>query len=374
MLWHLFDIIQQNDVKIQVTKTFLPPIEEYQAYVAKIWENNWLTNNGPFVIELEQKLAEFLKVPYVLFVSNGTIAIQLALKALNITGEVITTPFSYCATTTSLLWENCQPVFVDIHPEDLNIDASLIESKITSQTQAILATHVYGRPCQVEKIQEIGQKYGIPVLYDGAHAFGSTVHGQQVLSFGDVATCSFHATKVFHTIEGGCIVVHDEALYEKLKHYRSFGHKNDNYFTIGINGKNSEFHAVMGLTNLPHLPRIMAGRKAAIQRYEAGLDWSVFKQPHSRYTDFTYNQAYFPLILPTEAMLLEAFDQLGKLDIVPRRYFYPSLNELPYLSFHQSCPVSEDISKRVLSLPLYADIPEEVVDQVVTCLNSIATT
>lgn len=358
-------------MKIQVTKTFLPPLEEYQAYVAKIWQNNWLTNNGPFVQELEQKLADYLQVPYVLYVSNGTIALQLAIKALQLTGEVITTPFSYCATTTSLLWENCQPIFVDIHPDDLNINEALIEEKITPKTQAILATHVYGRPCQVQQIEAIAQKHNLRVIYDGAHAFGAKVGGESVLSFGDVATCSFHATKVFHTIEGGCIVVHDPELYSLLTHYRSFGHKNDDYFTMGINGKNSEFHAVMGLTNLPHLPQIMAGRKRAIDQYEATLEWANLAKPTVRIGNFEYNQAYFPVILPSEEKLLEVVSALDLINIVPRRYFYPSLNKLPYLDGSQVCPVSEDISRRVLSLPLSADISEDTVAQVVSCLNSI---
>lgn len=357
-------------MKIQVTKTFLPPLEEYQAYVAKIWENNWLTNNGPFVQELEQKLAEYLQVPYLLYVSNGTIALQLAIKALNLTGEVLTTPFSYCATTTSLLWENCTPIFVDIHPQDYNIDETQIEAKITPATQAILATHVYGRPCQVEALESIAQKHNLKIIYDGAHAFGAKVNGRSVLSFGDIATCSFHATKVFHTIEGGCLVVKDPSTYALLKNYRSFGHKNDDYFTMGINGKNSEFHAVMGLTNLPHLPEIMAGRARAIAQYEATLDWSRLAKPTERYTDFEYNQAYFPVLLPSEEDLLRVVKALDAIDIVPRRYFYPSLNQLPYLPDPQSCPVSEDIARRVLSLPLSADISEEIVAQVVTCLNT----
>ena len=197
---------------INVTKSFLPPIEEYQEIIKGIWENTWLTNNGPLVRKLEVQLKEFLNVENLLFVGNGTIAIQMALKALNLTGEIITTPFSYCATTTSILWENLHPVFVDIETQTFNINADLIEAAITEKTSAIMATHVYGRPCEIEKIESIAKKYNLKVIYDGAHGFGATYKGKSVLSFGDITTCSFHATKVFHSIEGGCIISNNNDL------------------------------------------------------------------------------------------------------------------------------------------------------------------
>lgn len=356
-------------MKINVTKTFLPPIEEYQAYLSQIWENNWLTNNGPFVRKLEETLESYLDIPHVLYVGNGTIALQLAIKALDIIGEVITTPFSYCATTTSLLWENCTPVFVDIQEADMNIDATKIESKITDKTTAILATHVYGRPCDVAKIQEIAQKYNLKVIYDGAHAFGVQLDGKSVLSFGDIATCSFHATKVFHTVEGGCIAFQDKELYEKIKLLRSFGHVNDDYYSIGINGKNSEFHAVMGLTNLPHLPAIIESRKKACERYDDLLPWDKLTKPMHDAAVLVYNYAYYPVIFPSEELLLAAMEALKIEDILPRRYFYPSLNQLSYLNTTQSCPVSESLSLRVLSLPLYAHMEMEVVEKVAQIIN-----
>jgi dTDP-4-amino-4,6-dideoxygalactose transaminase len=355
---------------INVTKSFLPPFEEYQDKIKGIWENTWLTNNGPLVRELEDKLKDYLGVKNLLYVTNGTIALQIAIKALGLKGEIITTPFSYCATTTSILWENVKPVFVDIEADTYNIDANLIEQAITHKTSAILATHVYGRPCDVEKIEKIAQKYNIKVIYDGAHCFGATYFGKSVLSFGDVATCSFHATKVFHTIEGGCVICKDEDLLKTLAHYRSFGHKNDDYYMIGINAKNSEFHAAMGLCNLPRVADIIEKRKIISQRYDALLDWSKLKQPKQAIEGFEYNFAYYPIMLPSEQKLLEVTEALKIEDIVPRRYFYPSLNQLPYLDFYNPCPVSEKMSAAALSLPLYYDLDLKDVERIARIVNA----
>jgi dTDP-4-amino-4,6-dideoxygalactose transaminase len=355
---------------INVTKSFLPPFEEYQAKIKSIWDNTWLTNNGPLVRELEDKLKDYLGVKNLLYVTNGTIALQIAIKALNLKGEIITTPFSYCATTTSILWENVKPVFVDIEADTYNIDANLIEQAITDKTTAIMATHVYGRPCDVEKIEKIAQKYNLKVIYDGAHCFGATYHNQSVLSFGDVATCSFHATKVFHTIEGGCIICKDDELLKTMAHYRSFGHKNDDYYMIGINAKNSEFHAAMGLCNLPKVADIIEKRKIISEKYDELLDWNKLKQPKQDIEGFVYNYAYYPISLPSEAKLLEVTEALRKEDIVPRRYFYPSLNQLPYLDFYNPCPVSEKMSAAALSLPLYYDLALEDVERIAKIVNA----
>lgn len=329
-----------------------------------------MTNNGPMVRELEEELKTYLGVKNLLYVTNGTIALQIAIKALNLKGEIITTPFSYCATTTSILWENVKPVFVDIEADTYNIDANLIEQAITDKTSAILATHVYGRPCDVEKIEKIAQKYNLKVIYDGAHCFGATYHGQSVLSFGDVATCSFHATKVFHTVEGGCVICKDDDLAKTLSHYRSFGHKNDDYFMMGINAKNSEFHAAMGLCNLPRVNEIIRQRKVISEKYDALLDWSKLKQPKQDIAGFVYNYAYYPVMLPSEEKLLEVTEALKKEDIVPRRYFYPSLNQLPYLDFYNPCPVSEKISAAALSLPLYYDLDLKDVERIARIVNA----
>jgi dTDP-4-amino-4,6-dideoxygalactose transaminase len=357
-------------VRINVTKSFLPPQKEYEAVISRIWESNWLTNNGPLLVELEESLKKFLSIPNFIFVNNGTIALQLAIKALKLKGEIITTPFSYCATTTSILWENLQPIFVDINPNDLNINADMIEEKITDKTSAILATHVYGFPCDIEKIMELAKKYNLKVIFDAAHAFGVKYQGKSLLSFGDIATCSFHSTKVFHTIEGGAVCCENTEIFEKIKLLRSFGHVLDDYYEPGINGKNSEFHAAMGLVNLNHLDAIIEGRKNIFKIYDGGLDFSKIRKPESNKKDLVYNYAYYPVIFDSELATENVISALNKEDIYPRRYFFPSLNTLPYLEKAQSCPTSEDIAKRVLSLPLYPDLEKEIVEKIIKIINS----
>ena len=356
---------------INVTKAFLPPFEEYQNKIKGIWENTWLTNNGPLVRELEDQLKEYLGIKNLLFVTNGTIALQIAIKAMGLKGEIITTPFSYCATTTSILWENVKPVFVDIEPETYNIDADLIEAAITDKTSAIMATHVYGRPCDVEKIEKIAKKYNIKVIYDGAHCFGANYKSQSLLSFGDITTCSFHATKVFHTIEGGCVICKDDELLIKLAHYRSFGHKNDDYYMMGINAKNSEFHAAMGLCNLPRVADIIEKRRNISQKYDELLNWAQLKQPKQDIESFEYNYAYYPIMFESEQKLLDVTEALKKEDITPRRYFYPSLNKLPYLDFYNPCPISEKMSVAALSLPLYYDLAINDVVRISKIVNQV---
>ena len=318
-----------------------------------------ITNNGVLVQELEQKLKEYLGLKHLLYCTNGTIVLQMALKALNITGEVITTPFSYVATTNALLWENCKPVFVDINERTFCIDASKIERAITERTQAILATHVYGYPCDVELIEHIAFKYNLKVIYDGAHAFGTKVNGRSLLSYGDISTCSFHATKLFHTGEGGCIVCNDDALAEKLLLYRSFGHLGENHYSVGINGKASELHAAMGLAVFPYIRDILFSRRKQSKFYHkllADSDLSFLPEPQN---NCIYNYAYFPVVFHSEEDLNHVISALAQRDIFPRRYFYPSLNTLSYLQSDQRCPVSESISSRVLCLPLYFDLSRE---------------
>ncbi len=341
---------------INVTKTFLPPFEEYTATLKRAWDNAWLTNNGELVRELEASLKQYLGTEFLLFTNNGTIVLQMALKALDITGEVITTPFSYVATTTALVWEGCKPVFVDIEPQTFCIDPSKIEAAITPETQAILATHVYGYPCDVIAIEAIAKKHGLKVIYDAAHAFGTVINGRSLLSYGDISTCSFHATKVFHTGEGGCIISHSPELDRKLLLYRSFGHVGDDYFSMGINGKNSELHAAMGLCNLHYIADILASRKRQWLYYEellaeAGLQLLPVAD------EVIYNYAYFPVVFGSEEEMLESIAALKAREINPRRYFYPSLNMLDYVA-GASCPVSESIAPRILCLPLYHDLAQ----------------
>lgn len=354
---------------INVTKTFLPDQEKYMEYVKGIWERGYLTNNGPLLKELEVQLKDYLDVEHLYFCTNGTIVLQIAIKALGISGEVITTPFSYCATSNAILWENCTPIFVDINSKDFNIDASLIEAAITPNTTAILATHVYGNPCDVEAIEAIAKKYNLKVIYDAAHAFGVNYKGKSLFAYGDVSTCSFHATKVFHTIEGGAIISNHPELDREFHLLRAFGHQGDEvYEYAGINGKNSEFHAAMGLCNLPHVSEIIASRKKIFEWYDAQLNFEVLQKPVLA-DDMEYNYAYYPVVFPSEAVMRKVQAALNEQEIIPRRYFYPSLNTLPFMPRYISCPVSEDISLRVLSLPLYVGLAQEDVDRISKIIN-----
>jgi dTDP-4-amino-4,6-dideoxygalactose transaminase len=356
---------------INVTKSYLPDLDEYTNYLKGIWERVHLTNDGPLLRQLEEEMKAFLGVKHLKFCSNGTVVLQMALKALDITKEVITTPFSYVATTNVLLWEGCTPVFADITPDDYCIDPGKIEALITENTQAILATHVYGNACQIEQIQAIAEKHNLKVIYDAAHTFGATYNGRSILSYGDISTCSFHATKVFHTVEGGCIVTDDDELAQKLHFYRSFGHRNDDYYSVGINAKNSEFHAAMGLCVLPKVPDLIAARKQVFGYYNDRLDFSRITRP-TLLPGMEYNYAYYPVVFDSEETLLRVVDALKAQDITPRRYFYPSLNTLPFAQVPgsgQSCPISEDVSLRVLALPLYPDLAEADVDRITSIVN-----
>jgi dTDP-4-amino-4,6-dideoxygalactose transaminase len=353
---------------INVTKTFLPEKNEYLKILDRAWDKSWITNNGELVQELEQALKNYLGVKHLFFCTNGTVVLQMALKALNITGEVITTPFSYVATTSAILWENCTPVFADINDSDYNIDVSKIENLITSKTQAILATHVYGNPCNINKIEAIAKKHQLKVIYDGAHAFGSEYNGKALLSFGDIATCSFHATKLFHTVEGGAIITNDDDIARKLMLFRQFGHVYDDYFSLGINAKNSEFHAAMGLAVLPHLSKIIDNRKAISEIYKNKLDFLKFP---IAIENAIYNFSYFPIIFKSESDCLNIKSQLEIAGFSSRRYFYPSLNTLDYLPSYQACEVSESIAKRVLCLPLYSDLEHEHVYKICEIIQTI---
>lgn len=342
---------------IYVTKPYLPPKEEYISLVSEIFDSGILTNQGPKLLELEAKLKQYLGVENFQFVTNGTIALQLALKALGIEdGEIITTPFSYVATVSSILWERCTPVFVDIETDNFMIDANKIEAAITPKTRAIMAVHVFGYACDVDKIQEIAQKYNLKVIYDAAHTFGSFYKGKALSAYGDVSTLSFHATKLFHTIEGGACIVKDEAISDRLEMIKRFGHQEDTHICLGINAKQDEFNAAMGLTIFPHLPEIFAKRRHICETYDYLLEGTV-KRPKFQ-KDLEYNYAYYPVLFKSEHELLKVFSALNTEDIFPRRYFYPSLNNLPYLKEEQICPLSEDISRRIACLPLFPELKE----------------
>lgn len=353
---------------ITVTKPYLPAFETYEKYLKGIWDRQWLTNNGPLVQELELKLKDYLGVKHLIYVNNGTIALQIAIKALGVQGEIITTPFSYVATTNSILWEGCVPVFADIKNTDFNIDPEKIEALITGKTVAILATHVYGNPCDVDAIEKIANKHMLKVIYDGAHAFGSTYKNNQILSYGDIATCSFHATKLFHTIEGGAIITNDDDLARKMVLYRQFGHIGDEHFSVGINGKSSEFHAAMGLCLLPMMDEFMANRKISAALYDKHLA-ALQLQQLQPLAGTGYNFSYYPIVTDTEEKLLKIKSHLEEHEIITRRYFFPTLNRLPQYT-GEDCPVSESVSLRVLALPMYFNMKEEDIERICTLIKN----
>lgn len=349
---------------IPVTKPYLPAKETYLKLLDEIWQRNWLTNNGPLVNELELELKEKLGLKHVLFVSNGTIAIQMAIKALHLKGEIITTPFSYVATTSSIIWEGCKPVFADIDAQTFNIDVSKVENAITKETSAILATHVFGNPCDVVALEALCKKHQLKLIYDGAHAFGVKVNGKSIFEYGDIATCSFHSTKLFHTVEGGMVTTNESETLRLLSLHRNFGHNGPEKFdAVGINGKNSEFHAAMGLSILPDFDKIIAKREQLTSIYNDMLvNFKGNKQLIKG--GVTYNYAYYPLLFESEQKLLATIAELNKNWIYPRRYFYPSLNTIEYLEEKISCPISEDIAGRILCLPLYYDLTEKEVQMI----------
>ncbi|HOZ73622.1 MAG TPA: DegT/DnrJ/EryC1/StrS family aminotransferase [Flavobacterium sp.] len=355
---------------ITVTKTFLPPIAEYMHFVQRAWDKQWLTNRGELVLELEGKLRDYLKVQNILIVNNGTIPLQIALKLFGNDGEIITTPFSYVATTAAIVWEHCKPVFVDIHPEFLTIDETKIETAITPKTTAILATHVFGNPCHVEAIESIAKKYNLAVIYDAAHAFGVNYNGESLFNFGDVSTCSFHATKLFHTSEGGAFFCKDAAVHHRLFYSHNFGHNGPHDFHgVGINAKISELQAAMGLAVFPHLAEIIAARKEIVSFYGAHLNFNRLRTIKIR-ENTVWNYSYYPVIFDSEAQLLKTEQLLLQNDIMPRRYFYPSLNMLPYCEGAGNMPVSEQVAAAVLCLPLYVGLERESQQKIVSLVNA----
>ena len=352
---------------INVTRTFLPPIEAYQQFVQRAWDKQWLTNRGELVLELEEKLKGYLSVNNIIITNNGTVPLQIALKLLGNGGEIITTPFSYVATTAAIVWENCTPVFVDIDPKHLTIDETKIEAAITPRTTAILATHVFGNPCHLEAIDAIAKKHNLKVIYDAAHAFGVTYKGQSVFDFGDVSTCSFHATKLFHTGEGGAMFSGDADLFHKLYYSHNFGHNGPLAFHgLGVNGKISELQAAMGLAVFPHLDEIISTRKFAVEFYDNHLGSQL--QRMTIREGVHWNYSYYPVIFDSETTLLGVMEALKKEAIFPRRYFYPSLNTIDYTA-GQSMPVSESIAARILCLPLFANMDVADLQRIVSTIN-----
>ena len=352
---------------IPVTKPFLPRIEEYQELVHGVFERNWLTNDGPLVRDLESKLTEYFNVP-TQFVSNGTIAIQLAIKALGLKGKIITTPFSYVATSSSIVWEGCEPVYVDIEEHGYNIDPNKIEAAITPEVTGIIATHCFGVPCDVEAIQSIADKHGLKVIYDAAHAFGTTVKGRSIFEFGDVSTCSMHATKLFHTVEGGSVSCKDEEIFRCLSLMRNFGHNGAEKFDgVGINGKNSEIHAAMGLANWKYLNDILKKRRAIAQVYTENLKGLNLLLPPLENEE--WNCSYYPVVFESEGRCLEVKGQLEKDHIYARRYFNPSLDRINGWGNGNSS-ISASIASRILCLPVFETLTENIQIRIVQTIKA----
>lgn len=355
---------------IPVTKTFLPPQEEYNSYVKRAWDKAWLTNRGELTLELEHKLKDYLDVSNLTITNNGTIPIQIALKLFGKGGEIITTPFSYVATSAAIIWENCKPIFVDIHPEYLTIDENKIEASITPKTTAILATHVFGNPCHVVAIEAIAKKHNLKVIYDAAHCFGVKYNNQSIFNYGDVSTCSFHATKLFHTGEGGAMLCNDNEIHHQLFYSHNFGHNGPlEFHGLGINAKISELQAAMGLALFPYMEHIISERKKVTDFYNENLNFENLKSIKIR-ENTEWNHSYYPIVFDSEATLLRVQEELQKENIIPRRYFYPSLNTINYTNGTEM-PISESIASRVVCLPLYVGITTEDLEKIVQIINKL---
>lgn len=353
---------------INVTKTYLPNKEKYQKYVDEIFESGWVTNYGPKVRELEKRLANYLGVKNIILVSNGAVALEIAYRTLDIKGYAITTPFSFVATTSSLVTNNIKPIYCDIDPETLNINADNIEPLITPNTSAIVPVHVFGNGCEVEKIEKVAKKHKLKVIYDAAHAFGVNYKDKSILNYGDISTLSFHATKLFHTIEGGALIINDDALVQKARYLINFGIENaESIPHLGINAKINEFEAAMGLCVLDEMQEVLQKREALYRVYKERLKGYVSFQKQNEYS--SQNYSYFPVVFESESQLLAVQKALNEQEIFPRRYFYPSLDTLDYIEPKQECKISRDISKRILCLPTFAELENEIQEFIIKIIK-----
>ena len=355
---------------INVTKTYLPEKEKYEAYLGRIFEKGWLTNNGELVQELEAKLTSYLEVPYLVLTANGTLALQVAAKLLQLTGEVITTPFTFVATASALAWDNLKIRFSDIEADSFNLDPLQLGNLINSRTSAIVPVHVYGNICQTEEIASVAREHGLKVIYDAAHAFGVKKDGVSAGNFGDISVFSFHSTKLFHTIEGGAIVLNSKELYDKAKLYINFGIAGPEKIpALGINAKMNEFEAAMGLCVFDDLDLIIAGRKKVYNNYMRELGSLQALRFQKLVEGIEYNYSYFPVVFPDERSLLGVLKEMESHQIFPRRYFYPSLSTLSYIQHRDAVPVAEDVSKRIACLPLYENLPESDQQRIIDIIH-----
>ncbi|MDD5638828.1 MAG: DegT/DnrJ/EryC1/StrS family aminotransferase [Candidatus Pacebacteria bacterium] len=365
---------QKDKKNIYVTQPAVPPLKEYLKYLKKIWESKILSNNGPFHQQFEEELAKYLKIKYISLFSNGTLALITALQALDLRGEVITTPFSFVATTHSLLWNHIKPVFVDIDPKTFNIDPEKIEKAITSKTSAIFPVHVYGNPCNVKRIKEIAKKYNLKVIYDACHTFGVTINNVPVLDFGDLSVMSFHATKVFNTFEGGAIVCHDRKMKEYIDHLKNFGITSETQVeTIGLNAKMNEVQAAMGLLQLKYVDDYIAKRKIITELYRKQLKGIKGIAFLNDFPGVKHCYSYFPILVDKDKFGItrdELYNKLKQHNIFSRRYFYPLISQFPIYSGLESAqlgrmPVAERVTEQVLCLPLYSDLSRGEVTKIV---------
>jgi dTDP-4-amino-4,6-dideoxygalactose transaminase len=370
----------RTDEPILVTRPLLPPIEEFYEYLKDIWESKWLTNNGKYHQALEKALCEYLGVEFISLFSNGTLALVVALQALRITGEVITTPFSFVASTHSLWWNNIKPVFVDIDPVSLNLDPHKIEAAITQHTTAILPVHVYGNPCDVYRIKEIADLYGLKVIYDACHTFGVTVDNIPVLNFGDLSVMSFHATKVYNTFEGGAIVCHDEATKERIDNLKNFGFVGETMVVIpGINAKMNEVQAAMGLLQLKYIGQAIDKRKKIAARYRDALKNIAGLTYMEDFPGVKHCYSYFPVRIDKQNFGKtrdDVYEKLKRHNIFGRRYFYPLISQFPTYCGLESAkpgkmPVAEKVTDEVICLPIYPDMGTQIIDRIVAILTSI---
>ncbi|MBI5075490.1 MAG: DegT/DnrJ/EryC1/StrS family aminotransferase [Nitrospirae bacterium] len=364
---------------IYVTRPYLPPLEEFLPYLENIWESKWLTNNGPYHQELEKKMAEYLGVKHLALFANGTLALLTALQALEITGEVITTPFTFVATAHALLWNGIKPVFVDMRSKTFNLDPEEIEAAITPQTTAILPVHVYGHPCDVERIREIADAHGFKIIYDAAHAFGVTYKGQSLLTHGDLSILSFHATKVFNTFEGGAIICHDEETKKRIDDLKNFGYAGElNVVGTGINAKMNELQAAFGLVQLKHVDKAIALRREVDAHYREQLSSVQGVTCPSLPLDTCYNYSYFPIVIEEDYPLsCEGLnDALRNQGIFPRRYFYPLISEFPMYkdlpsAAHTNLPVARKVAERVLCLPIYPGLDSASIETITSIIRDV---
>jgi dTDP-4-amino-4,6-dideoxygalactose transaminase len=353
---------------INVTKTYLPDKEKYKRYIDEIYDNGWITNHGPLVQRLEKRLAEYLGVKNLILVSNGTAALEIAYRTLGLDGFAITTPFSFVATTSSLVTNNILPIFADIDPDTLNIDIDKIEEKITPHTSAIVPVHVFGNACDVEAIDNIAKRYNLKTVYDASHAFDVRYKDKNILNYGDISTLSFHATKLFHTIEGGALIINDDSLVQKARYLINFGIENtESIPELGTNAKMNEFEAAMGLCMLDEIQNVLEKRKVLYDIYKQELA-DIVQYPKQN-INATQNYSYFPIILKDENQLLRLQKALNDVDIFPRRYFYPSLDTLYYIEPKQYAYISRDISKRILCLPLYSTLQHSNHQQIINIIK-----